>query len=288
MASKSMYYPKTLDENWPAIRAKNFVKALGMKHGKTYAENMAILAGKLSVTVEELIVMNPVSYAQRNKMDCRELLGRRLFDKFSSERDPAPAPAAAEVPLEVLAAVALAAPVPAEAGAKDVCTLPMTNNTMQKLTSYKNIILPPGTYYIGDLCYPLGYSWIYKKAWDDTAYETPVFFRSNRGCIVLDRTAFGDGSYSDNGNRSYSVDAGVISIVSIELIEHHLNHLVSLHNHTYRNIAQPHTMRRLTNGGHVFTFKEEVTINFGHGLFRVWSGDEKVVIDTDPPEIYDE
>jgi hypothetical protein len=155
----------------------------------------------------------------------------------------------------------------------------MTNNKMQKLTSYKNVKLPPGTYYIGDLCYPLGDSWIYKKAWDSIDYAVPSFFRSESGCIVVDRTANGDGSYSDIDKRSYSVDAGVISIVSIELIQ---NHLASL--------SMPHsfTMKKLTNGGHVFTFQEEVTINFSGGLFRVWSGNTKVRIDTDPSDFEDE
>jgi hypothetical protein len=155
----------------------------------------------------------------------------------------------------------------------------MTNNAMQKLKSYKNVILPPGTYYIGDLCYPLQDSWIYKKAWDTIDYHVPAFFRSESGCIVVDRTAHGDGSCSDNGNRSYYVDAGVLSIVSIELIE---NHLASL--------TMPHsfTMGRLTDGGHVFTFKDEVTINFSQGLFRVQSGDKKIRINTDPPPFEDD
>jgi len=298
MSSTTLSYPKTLDANWPAVRAKNFIKALKMKPGKNYAENMAILAAKASVTVEELIAMNPVRYAERNGMNCEELLGRRIFDHFYWENGPAvPAVAvAAAVAVAVAAAPVAAVPaapavvaVPAApaspaapvspAEAKDPCTLPMTNNKMQKLTSYKNVKLPPGTYYIGDLCYVLGDSWIYKKAWDSIDYAVPSFFRSESGCIVVDRTAYGDGSYSDNGNRSYSVDAGVLSIVSIELIE---NHLASL------SMPHAYTMRNLTDGGHIFTFKDEVTINFGGGLFRVCSGYEKVRIDTDPPPFGDE
>jgi len=268
MSSTTLSYPKTLDANWPAVRAKNFVKALKMKPGKNYAENMAILAAKASVTVEELIVMNPVMYAERNGMNCEELLGRRIFDHFYWKNGPA-------APLQAPPAPAA---VQASAEAKDLCTLPMTNNKMQKLTSYKNVKLPPGTYYIGDLCYPLGNSWIYKQAWDDSGYDTPVFFRSKDGCVVIDRTAHGDGSYSDNGNRSYYVDAGVLSIVSIELIQNHLASLSMPHRYTIKN---------LTGGGHVFTFKNEVKINFGQGVFRASDGNIRVCIDTDPPAFED-
>jgi hypothetical protein len=210
-------------------------------------------------------------YAERNGMNCEELLGRRIFDHFYWKNGPA-------IP-------AVAVPVATPTEAKDVCTLRMTNNTMQELEPYyRNVKLPPGTYYIGDLCYPLGNSWIYMEAWDAINYTTPAYFRSKSGCIVVDRTACGDGFYSDIDKRSYSVDAGVLSIVSIELIENHLKYLTSLHN---RNTTKPYTMKRLTDGGHVFTFQEEVTINFGQGLFRVWSGDTRVWINTDPSDFED-
>jgi len=288
MSSTTLSCPKTLDANWPAVRAKNFVKALKMKPGKNYAENMAILAAKASVTVEELIVMNPVRYAERNGMKCRELLGRAVFDHFYWKNGPAVPTVAVAVAVATPAAAAVTAPLQGPTEAKDICTLRMTNNTMQELEPYyRNVKLPPGTYYIGDLCYPLGNSWIYMEAWDAINYTTPAYFRSKSGCIVVDRTACGDGFYSDIDKRSYSVDAGVLSIVSIELIENHLKYLTSLHNRLYHKLPNPHTMAKLTDGGHVFTFQEEVTINFGQGLFRVWSGDTRVWINTDPSDFED-
>jgi hypothetical protein len=310
MSFTTVYYPKTLDANWPAARAKNFVRALNITPGKNYAQNMMILATKASITVEELNAMNPVRYAEKNGINCKELLGHRTFNHFywKNDSDDSAAPVAAPVaapsapavvsappaappaappsapvvaPNASAAAPAVFAPI-APAEAKDVCTLRMTHNTMQELEPYyRNVKLPPGTYYIGDLCYVLGDSWIYKKAWDAIDYAVPAFFRSDSGCIVIDRTAHGDGCYSDIDNRFYSVDAGVISIVSIELIENHLKYLRTLHN---RNTTKPYTMKRLTDGGHVFTFQEEVTINFSKGLFRVWSGDTRVWIDTNPSD----
>jgi hypothetical protein len=159
---------------------------------------------------------------------------------------------------------------------------------MQILKDYRDVVLPAGTYYIGDLCYPLGDSWIYRKAWGETSYETPSFFRSELGCVVVDGTAYGDGSYEDNNGKTYLVDAGVISIVSIELIENHRKYLVEEHNKMIHNpsgkLITPTalTINNIVKGGHVFTFKNDVYINFSRGVFRARSDDVNVRIDTAP------
>jgi hypothetical protein len=83
----TLKYPKSLDDNWPAIRARNFVKALGITPGRDYTMNMTILASKAKISIEELIIMNPIGYAQKDDIKishktCQELLGRKQYRNF--------------------------------------------------------------------------------------------------------------------------------------------------------------------------------------------------------------
>ena len=102
------------------------------------------------------------------------------------------------------------------------CYLPMTIDIFKKL-NLNPLALPPGTYYVGDPCYPLGESWIYKKAWDSAGYTAPAYFRSDRGVVVVAHTAWGDGGYhethykGEKGMKEYLVDSGIISLISIAL-----------------------------------------------------------------------
>ena len=50
------------DAFWNATRAKNFVIAMGGKPTK-WAENLAFLAAKAEITVEQLRLLDPISYA---------------------------------------------------------------------------------------------------------------------------------------------------------------------------------------------------------------------------------
>ncbi len=74
----SIYYP-TLDEFWPAVRARNFVKALGGNPTK-YVENMAFLAARAGVHVKQMWLVNPITFAERNCIpSVRKLLGHRTY-----------------------------------------------------------------------------------------------------------------------------------------------------------------------------------------------------------------
>jgi len=64
-----IYYP-SLDEFWPAIRATNFVKALGGKP-TNYEENMAFLAERAGVDVRQMDMVNPLTFADRNGLTSR-------------------------------------------------------------------------------------------------------------------------------------------------------------------------------------------------------------------------
>jgi hypothetical protein len=166
----------------------------------------------------------------------------------------------------------------AKAAAKPSCELPFTDNTFKPLESCK-AILNPGTYYIGDPCYPLGDSWIYKKAWDSADYVAPGYFHSDRGCLVVDGTAWGDGSYHEDhefkdekNEREYLVDSGTIAIISHTLIVDEVKRLAIE--------GKPQTFESLVGGGHIHTFKEEVEIDFEDGVFTFNSGWNSFTIDT--------
>ena len=83
----SIRYP-SLDEFWPAVRARRFVQALGGKPTK-YVENMAFLAERAGVHPAQMEKVNPVTFAERNGMLCaaRKLLGARDYLTFDQLRN---------------------------------------------------------------------------------------------------------------------------------------------------------------------------------------------------------
>ena len=74
----SIRYP-SITEFWPATRVRRFVKALGMKPTK-YEENIALLAEKAGVHPKQMDMVNPVTFAQRNFLHARVLLGELEYD----------------------------------------------------------------------------------------------------------------------------------------------------------------------------------------------------------------
>lgn len=75
-------------------------------------------------------------------------------------------------------------------------------------------------FYLGDVCYVLG-DRIYHGEWGrmhgykDGEWEDPKTGFS----FAVAGTAYGDGSYYDGEGHEYGVDAGVIGIVPLELVE---------------------------------------------------------------------
>ena len=75
-----------------------------------------------------------------------------------------------------------------------------------------------GKYYIGDPCYIFDKSWM--KILEKTNFFHPegYFTLFERKCFI-GNTAYGDGTYVDNFNRKYAVDAGLLSILPTFLIK---------------------------------------------------------------------
>lgn len=74
-----------------------------------------------------------------------------------------------------------------------------------------------GFYYVGDPCY------IFEKSWREVLDKTNYFEDGEHtlfGKTVFGGgTAYGDGSYKDNFGRKYAVDAGLLAIIPVSLIE---------------------------------------------------------------------
>jgi len=164
----------------------------------------------------------------------------------------------------------------------EACNLPPTNKSFKKLANCVANLMP-GTYYIGDPCYPLGRSWIYAKEWDATGYNTPTYFTSDQGVVFIDQTFAGDGSYHDTKScalpekMEFMVDSGTISIISIGLIHQEVER------QKLQNEKDPATFEQLVKGGHIHTFTSGVNIHFGNGLFRfkdLASGDDIIQINS--------
>ena len=87
------YYP-TLDQFWPAVRARNFVKELSLEPGN-YAKNMETLATIAGVHPKQMSLVNPVTFAERHfrqsiyqpTANLEKILGRDTYYALSSERN---------------------------------------------------------------------------------------------------------------------------------------------------------------------------------------------------------
>lgn len=88
----------------------------------------------------------------------------------------------------------------------------MTNIITCKVKSDKG-------FYIGDICYVLSDK-VYSETWcKENNYKEGLIDVSDSDCqFAVARTAHGDGDYFDNEGRYYSVDAGVIGLVPLELV----------------------------------------------------------------------
>lgn len=122
-------------------------------------------------------------------------------------------------------------------------------------------VFKAGTYYIGDPCY------IFGPSWTKILIENNFFYdevQSVNGIPVLAGSTYdGDGTYADNLGRKYSVDAGLIGIVPIELLD--LDKIKSV-----EEIMADDTI------GHIFTFAIDFNVYIKDGVFKFYN----ILIDT--------
>lgn len=78
-------------------------------------------------------------------------------------------------------------------------------------------MLPAGKYYVGDLCY------VMHPQWDEVCHlmfalnapDSGEFTLENGVKFASQSTAYGDGTYFDQDNRKYPVDAGLIGCIRV-------------------------------------------------------------------------
>jgi hypothetical protein len=88
--------------------------------------------------------------------------------------------------------------------------------------SHKNIkkaTFPPGTYYIGDLCYALDedlYGRVFGQDYDSGHYSQK---NNPNHVFMLSDTGIGDGAYRGTDGHEYCVDAGILGIASESVLD---------------------------------------------------------------------
>jgi hypothetical protein len=136
-----------------------------------------------------------------------------------------------------------------------------------RMKTNTQVLMDPGTYYLGDLCYVMHESW--SEFCDLTINDHECLeggFRLKDGTeFVTFQTMYGDGTYFDSEHNAYSVDAGLIGCIRLEDIdEDYEDNDVML--------------------GHIHVFDKQFLCEKVDGI--IYFG--RVAIDTDPQDLYDE
>lgn len=109
-------------------------------------------------------------------------------------------------------------------------------------------------FYIGDICYALSDD-TYDGVWGGAKFADGIYEDPETGySFAVAGTAFGDGTYYDDGGHEYDVDAGNIGLVPLELVE------------------------KDTDGGQVFDVPGEAYFEACDGVFEIELPDGDVII----------
>lgn len=130
----------------------------------------------------------------------------------------------------------------------------MENWKFEKISPIKVYSLPAGSYYIGDICYVLDDT-IYDNIFGGTGY-TSGLYTSDIGQFLVSGTYSGDGRYPGTDGFTYSVDAGIIGIVTKNLVSNE------------------------TTLGNFYTFAKGVEVTMDDGIFTFDSEDITFEINT--------
>lgn len=124
-------------------------------------------------------------------------------------------------------------------------------------------ILPPGTYYIGDPCY------VIEKNWDRLCEITDIQagqYEMDGNKFVFMPTMHGDGVYEDRQGRQYGVDAGVLAVVPVGLLE---------------RTTEKKGERPLETLSYIASFTEDLVVSISkQKTLTICSGTEKIAIET--------
>jgi hypothetical protein len=128
--------------------------------------------------------------------------------------------------------------------------------------------LPAGIYWFGDLCYVLNDA-VYDAAFGAYAYRDGYYTQTNTNHrFLVHGTAYGDGNYDDDHGNSYSVDAGILSLASLSVIDGGVEQV-------------PRPGESIPwNMGVLRHFTEEVDCDFRGSIFTVRSGNLSFTVNT--------
>lgn len=144
------------------------------------------------------------------------------------------------VPKQVVPKKEIAKPVPIKA--KPVSKFNKDDWIHSRL--YKTT-LPPGTYYIGDLCYALD-DYLYDNVFGPSYQDGYFVCSKNPKDVFMMGGTGGDGLFRGTDGKKYAVDAGIIGIASES---------------TLNPKKVPY------NGGSLYTFKSQVTVKIREDKF---------------------
>jgi len=82
--------------------------------------------------------------------------------------------------------------------------------------------VPPGSYFLGDPCYAVPDALWMPLLESCSIFEQPIGTVDGTQVLAFG-TAYGDGSYSDQADNTFSVDAGLIGLTPMALASTHPN-----------------------------------------------------------------
>lgn len=131
-------------------------------------------------------------------------------------------------------------------------------------------------FFIGDPCYLFDESWsgIVDELWDGDVQGSTVNLNNvnNKDFkLGMASTSYGDGSYSDEQGNEYSVDAGLIGITPLEVVEKDED--------DYKHL------------GLIIHMQGESTLESADGVITITFKDDKhetIIINTKEDDLYDE
>lgn len=191
-----------------------------------------------------------------SEAEWRSFWEKEYMPKIRVETTSTPAPAAAAAP------VAPASPAKKSTRAKkDIWTI---------RTDKRTVVMPPGEYYIGDLCYALDDA-IYDNVFGNQGGYADGLYKKNNStdAFFVAATAFGDGCYYGCDENPFYVDAGIIGIMSKSLLKK-----------PSKKDANNLLASKVGDGGHFYTFDNPVTCDFYEGRFSFSSTGQYLMIDT--------
>ena len=114
-------------------------------------------------------------------------------------------------------------------------------------------------FYVGDLCFALSEE-VYNKVWGDTyGFEDGAYIDPATGLeFAMVGTAGGDGCYRGADGQDYPVDAGIIGVCALELVQKPVKNLGRL----------------------VYGYSGQITLTYKSGSIIVDCGDHNITIKT--------